>query len=383
MFGTMVQVIMAISLVIILFVVAFAIYNMELVNAIKESGKVRRQVPIFKGIKDLVRSQDVFNTINPTAPSFRDLSESVNQTSGGEYTYNFWMYMDNTDGAVLPIPPQSVLEQTPDRGLKGFVNNANVNLSNAERPFVLLLRGDPTPTWFKGPCFNARSPKTLKMDVMVKSPMITLERGGDVLSININTLNIPDGVKERAHNVCDEVSTDWEFMNSYRLAVKGLVDREGLHKNWFMVTVVVQDTYPSDPIPIRNKVRVRVYFNGVLELDRYVDGRLGVNRNPTVLRQNKGHLYIAPVIKEGSTALSLDLATGATPDKQDKLLMADLTYFNYAVEHKDINAMFKSGFTKSIAPSISDMDAGGIMSLTNNMSFQTSKPILSELKAQN
>ena len=126
--------------------------------------------------------------------------------------------------------------------------------------------------------------------------------------------------------------------------------REELRNKWFMVTVVVKDTFPADPLPIRNKVRVRIYINGVMELDKYLDGRLGnVSSSASVLKTNSGNLYVAPAIKfDSSTNAELSYSIPSA----DKVRMADLSYFNYALESAEIVDLFSSEFSKTIAPGI-------------------------------
>ena len=125
-----------------------------------------------------------------------------------------------------------------------------------------------------------------------------------------------------------------------------------------MFSIIIQDTFPTDPYPVRNKVRCRIYVNGLLELDRYVDGKLSTaeqnDKTPTVLKFNKGHLYINPEISitMPATRPGADPLTFTTyrPVEDHKLMMADLNYFNYALTPTELDELFTSGFEKSFAP---------------------------------
>lgn len=375
-----VQVIAAIALSIILFVIAFSIYNMETVRAIQEAGKVKRQTTIFKGVKDIAMNKDEsYNTLDPAHPTFKNLGMSVNQKGGAEYSYNFWMYISSdayNTGGIFASPNFSSTTAT-DAGLtRRSSNGRTLSTVQSQVPLVLLLRGSKKAYPYKNLC---NGPDTeMKVDLLVKNPMVKIEGNGDVLSVEINTQKSPDGVKEKSRDTCDERNTDWEYMNSYRVALKGLRSEDDLKDKWFMVTVVVQDTYPSDPLPLRNKVRVRLYVNGVMELDKYLDGKLGdTSGSSSILKNNNGNLHIVPLIKYNSTTLSKEPSSAS---HAGQIRMADLTYFNYAMDTAEIADVFSGGFTKALAPSAAsnnDEDDGSFM---DNMSVPTGSSILTQLK---
>lgn len=375
--GGTIQVIIAIALVLILCVVAFMIYNSEMIRAIQESRKVRKEVKVFTGIKDLSVSKDeVYNTIDPSHPMYRNIESSINQKAGAEYTYNFWLYVGNNISQVFGTTVKK--DSATDIGLTKSGDKRKLALETANQPIVLLLRGNKTAVPFKGVCYNNSDISSLKMDVLVKQPLIKLEHGGDVLSIELNTQDKPEGVKEKSRNTCSDTDTNWELMNSYRLAVKGFTSREGLRDKWNMITLVVQDTFPSDPLPLRNKIRTRLYVNGVMELDRYVDGKLAdTSSKATLLKNNQGNLYFAPVIKMTKTGASLSKEVGGSNPRQ--LMMADLTYFNYALDDATIKASFADGFTKSYAASMEIRSTMDDASFMDNKAFPSAGPSLSEL----
>lgn len=70
------------------------------------------------------------------------------------------------------------------------------------------------------------------------------------------------------------------------------------------------------------------------------------SENPTVLRLNSGHLHIAPQVMftSGNTTYQT-----YKPNTEKALMMADLTYYNYALEASEIDTLFASDFTKSAA----------------------------------
>lgn len=345
--GTIIQIIVAVLIVMILFVVGLLIYNAEQLKAVREAGKQRKAVTIFEGIKDLKASKnETYNTLNTSSPTYRDISSSINQPGGAEYSYNFWLYVDYSKDELEPQPESAQIKK--DQGYLG-ANAINKDV-------VLFLHGDKTLYTYKNICAENKD------DVMIKSPMVKLQNYGDVLSVELNTLAHPDGMRETAKNNCEEESTNWMAMNAHRLAIAGLRDRDptNFDKKWFMVTVVVRDTNPGDELPLRNKVEVRIYINGILELERYVDGSL--NKEGSVLRNNNSMFHFAPIIKNSSNApVSKEL------EAEKVVMVSDLTYFNYGIDISEIKSMHKRGITKKMAPSVSDV-SGDNTSFLNDVS---------------
>lgn len=351
--GSTIQIVIAVALVIVLCAIAFVVFNAEMLRAIKESGRVKRELPIFVGVKDLaVSKNEAYNTVDPLHPMYRNIESSVNQKAGAEYTYNFWLYMDSSKLPPVSSSSSARSHNATDVGLTQ--KDTNRPLSN--KPLVLLLRGDKNAVAFKNICNEPNSTASnLKVDVLVKQPMIKLEQNYDVMTIELNTQNKPDPVKEKSRNTCKSTESDWGVLNSYRIGVKNVKDKLAGSK-WNMVTLVVQDTFPSDPLPMRNKVRVRLFVNGTMEIDTYVDGKLAdTSSDATLLRPNNGSLYVAPIITAklnpadgNKTSLSAELGTS----NESTIMMADLTYFNYAIDVVQLKGLFDAGFNKRYAPSM-------------------------------
>lgn len=367
----------------LLFAAAFAIYNADQLRALKGMGRARKEVVVFTGVKDLhnVGDGESYNTMDPMHPMYKDMPPSINQASGAEYSYSMWLYINDTNctekGLKCALGSGKSLGNVADAGLTEFGNSEGASqTAPANKPFVLLLRGNKTPYAYKRLCAKNNDNKALKYDIMTKNPMIKLENGGDVLSVEINTIQSPDAVRARSRDVCDDVSEDWEHAQSYRIALKNLSMQPGTVVNrWFMVTVCVQDTTPMDPLPIRNNVRVRVYINGTKELDRYLDGRLDQGPgSATALRTNQGNLHVAPVIKLGDKRLTHDI------EGNDRMYMADLSYFNYALADDEVTRRFNAGISRTFAPSVSlnaNLDNTSFMA---NLSAGYKNNIMTELR---
>lgn len=324
LFRTSLQVVAAFAIVIILFVIAYNLFSREATRAIQESSELRNHIQIFKGIKDMsLTTGEVYNTVNDKGGLFMNLKPSVNQSGGIEFSYNFWLYQD---------PSYQTGNNTPgiDEGL-------------TQGDVVLLLRGNNTVQSYNNVC-GENMP-----NIYVKCPLIKLQNNGDTLSVEFNTEKSIDVVREGAKNVCGQSIDSWDEANQHKVSIRGLKNQPYSGK-WFMVTVIIQDTYPPDPLPFRNRVRVRIYINGVLELDQYVNNanEIGtVSKEPTILKPNQGNLYVMPQITINAT--STPASTTNKPTQVNNIMMADLSYFNYVIDADTILRMYEDSFTRTYA----------------------------------
>ena len=357
--GTTFQVIIAVMLVIILFVIGFSVYNLETMKAIQDASRQKIRTDIFTGVKDLVQNgEELYTTTDDSSASYKNLNLAVNQLGGAEYSYNFWLYIDGANYGLGPkMADKQPSIQPTDKGL-------------ATTDVVLFLRGNKVPYVYKNICGKD------KTDILVKSPLVKLEREGDVLSVEFNTTAAPDVTHESSRNTCNDNSTNWASMNNYKIAVSGLKEKQAqaLAAKWFMVSIIIQDTTPADPLPIRNKTRCAIYINGVLELERYTEGRLVQNESndPTVMLQNQGPLYVYPDIKKADgTALTKRFYNDT--NKQKGLMLADMSYFNYDLSTEEITNLFNASFKKEMAPKLTQFTASAKDDIFSNISLAPSK----------
>lgn len=319
------EVIAALVIVAGLYLLGLGVYNRDALSYIRQHGSVKKSVQVFMGVKDAQGAgSESLSTSDPNSGVFKELMLSTNQPGGAEMSWNFWIYMD------------------PDKDANGnFALGAAQTTASSTDPgltpndILLFLKGSKQVVTYKSLCHNT------KPDVLVKAPLLKLVQGGDELVVEFNTTSSPDAVKKDARNTCRDTNTDYDFRTRHRIGVKNLT-KDMFKKKWFMVTVILSDS--SDAFS-NDHVRARVYVNGVLESDTYCDGRLGgVPANS--IRNNAGDLYIFPVLPIGNGQTTKSI--GDT----DKLLMADLSYFNYTLTPDEITAMARAGFNKNYAPTI-------------------------------
>jgi len=370
------QVFFAIVLVIIFLIIGFAIYNFEMLKAIQKSRAIQITTPIFAGVVDFNTSGTfTYNTVStsPLDTSYRNLGNAINQPAGAEFTYNFWLYIDPSAGTdALPTANKkktSFFDPTKAKPTKNNRNTFTADYGLDTDQFILFMRGSKDSVHYNSLCGTKA-----KSDVLVKCPLVKLENAGDVLTVEFNTMQTKDengifrgvdAVMQNARNTCTAISTDWNYVNSYKIGVKNI--KASYPAQWFMVTIIIMDTYPSDPLPIRNKVRCQIYINGSIQMETYVDGMFNPPNSAgnSVLLQNQGNLFVGPKIEftrpddtvtpktqlstvppGGSSATG---GTGSAIDYPRSLCMADLTYMNYVPTPEQMIALYNAGFTKTYA----------------------------------
>jgi hypothetical protein len=320
--SNIVQVIISLVLVLILAFIGYAVFNNESVSALKNYNNVKKETTVFKGVFDFKSMQDGFyDTQDKSSASYVDLKPSINQAGGAEYTYNFWLYRDSEK-----------------------LKNATITAED----IALILRGSKRKIHY-----NSDSTCLLKNDndkyVLVKNPLIRMKKDGTSIIVEYNTVTFPDAFHEGGKTeIGVECSGGWFDRNKGLLGIYNIDST--YDKKWFMVTVILQEINPNNDILYKNKTTCKMYINGILMLDRIVESPYdSLATSSAAMRHNKGPLYINPKkIYNDDDTITTD----------SSLMMADLTYFNYAVGPDEIELLYKKGFTKGSAtiPSISNND---------------------------
>ena len=326
-----IQALLALAIVIILFVVGFMIYNYEYLKAFRAKGITKQKVVIFEGVKDLYMTKDdIYPTQDKNSAQYRDLSPSYNQQGGIEMTYNFWMYL--SDGYIKGAEPSA---------------RTDTGFDEPEHQQILFVKGSTNLVNYQNICKSGN-----KNDILVKCPLVKLENHGKVMTVEFNTLQGPDAIIENAPSVCSELTKQWDVANAHKIAIENL--ESGAMVNKFnMFTIIIQDTFPTDPHPYRNKVRCRIFVNTQLKFDKYVDGKVNPGATDfSTLKTNTGNLVIAPVMR---LANRNSTKTTKIPE-ENQLSLANMTYYNYAIPQAEIDSLFSSGYdNKPVKAEISAM----------------------------
>lgn len=329
MIYVLIQIIIAIILIVLMGVLAYGIYNKnarEILLDIMTPTTIRKKTKILDGVYEYkVGNKVTFNTRDKSKGTYIDLSPSINQKGGSVYTYNFWLYfpesVSNVNGKTL------VLFNKGSDQLVKYSSTYRCN-TNEEKG------------WF-----------------LVKNPLVRLDTNAsnkiDAIIVEFNSIEHPD-VFHAGANTGDKICTgNMVDKDDNLIGIKDLANRKDLEKQWNMITIIVSETSPDDDVFVSsNQAVVKLYLNGYAYLDK--DGELA--ERSTAMKVNNSDLHIGTEYTNNNNNA---LPTNGSPDSTD-VGISDLTYFNYALEDKEIVSLFKEGCKKSTAliPTTSTFDDG-------------------------
>jgi len=322
-----VEIIFAIFIVLLLTFIAYVVYNKEVLNSFSQNN-VRRKEQIFEGILDFggaVKSVEI-DTFDKNASSFLDLSPSVNQEGGAEYSYNFWLYLDQD------------------------------KFSTVSDDYTIFLRGNKVkvPYTNDSNCILKRKGEYY----LVKNPLLRLTGDGSALLVEYNTLTSPDSFREYGKNSVNCNSRKMYEKNNGLLGVYDL-NKSMYDKRWFMMTIVLKETNPNNDILYKNKTSCKIYLNGVTVLDRYVESPYNGSYGSTTMKHNRGKLYVN---------LDNEIAN------ENKIKIANLTYFNYGLDTKQITDLYNEKFPVTAVKVTSDYQDGKEISFSRTDDNNMPKP---------
>lgn len=329
MISNIIQIVLAIFIIILLYIIAYYTFNNESMNIVRiMSGSKAKKIEIFKGIYDFTEREIGINTYNNnyTNGPFRELIPSINQYGGAEYTYSFWLKIDS------------------DKLMKANTTIGNQKMDHDN--IVLFLRGDKKLIKYK-PSDNSNC-LLEKMDkyILVKNPLIRMKKDGSSIIVEYNSVSNPDTYREDGIGTL-ECESNWNDNNKGLLGIYNI--NKDYNKKWFMFTVVLQEITPEDDILNRFRTRCKIYLNGINMLNRIVEapfnGQDTTSYGSAAMKHNRGKLYINPG-NLFNTEINNEMLFTDNQESQNALQMSDLSYFNYALEQDEIIKLFKKGFTK-------------------------------------
>ena len=328
MIYVLIQIIIAIILIVLMGVLAYGIYNKnarEILLDIMTPTTIRKKTKILDGVYEYKIGHNVtFNTRDKSKGTYVDLSPSINQKGGSVYTYNFWLYF-----------PESVSSVSNTQTLVLFNKGSDqlVKYSSTYRCDTNEEKG-----WF-----------------LVKNPLVRLDTNAnnkiDAIIVEFNSIEHPDVFHAGANTGDKNCTGNMVDKDNNLIGIKELASRNDLRKQWNMITIIVSETSPDDDVFVSsNQAVVKLYLNGYAYLDK--DGELA--EKSTAMKVNNSDLHIGTeYTNQHNNALPIGSDfTGVG--------ISDLTYFNYALEDKEIVSLFKEGCKKSTAliPTTSTFDDG-------------------------
>lgn len=331
MIYVLIQIIIAIILIVLMGVLAYGIYNKnarEILLDIMTPITIKKKTKILDGVYEYtVGTKVTFNTRDKSKGTYIDLSPSINQKGGSVYTYNFWLYF-----------PESVS-----------------NVSNAQT-LVLFNKGSDQLVKYTSTYRCDTNDSADKGWFLVKNPLVRLDTNGsneiDAIIVEFNSIENPDVFHAGANTGDKNCTGSMIDKDNNLIGIKELASRNDLRKQWNMITIIVSETSPDDDVFVSsNQAVVKLYLNGYAYLDK--DGELA--EKSTAMKVNNSDLHIGTKYNNAGDNSVLPTGTDST-----NVGISDLTYFNYALEDKEIVSLFKEGCKKSTAliPTTSTFDNG-------------------------
>jgi len=323
MISNIIQVFLGIFIVLILLFIAYMVYNYERLDTLRNASNIKKKIPIFKGIYDYATHSDVeYNTYKETSNSYRNLIPSINQTGGAEYSYNFWLKIDAT----------------------------NIQRANSYGDDILLfLRGSKIQIPYRETTSKANCLlKTNGKYILVKNPLIRMKKDGTSIIIEYNTLSDPDAYRFDGNSLIKCDTGKWDDRNAGLLGIYDMNSSEYDNK-WFMFTLVLKEITPENDILNKFKTSCKIFLNGIKMLDREVEapynGTTDGIPGSAAMKHNRAPLYLNPgnLLSNSATHTNNKIFT-STDDSP--LQMADLSYYNYALDSDEIKSIFSYGFNK-------------------------------------
>lgn len=333
--------------------VAYNIYLIELRHMFKGNNDIRKETELIYGVYDyLFMSEVIYNTTNKSHKYYRDMSPSVNQSGGAEYSYNFWLYID-----------QSKLSKLRSEG------NAN------KKDIVLFYKGNKN-LYYSDSNYNCQYKNADNfINIVTKNPLVRINHDGTCLAVDYNNILTSDSYQNNSiYKQCKFQTLDnkWESKNKNMLGIYDIT----FNNKWFMVTIVIKEVADNNNILSKNRAICRMYINGMLIFENKAETIYNQEIHSATIKHNKSPFYINPSFsypinktfsstqdmrtKYKNLAPYLDLNhTELTigNDEDARLLMgvlriADLKYYNYAINQEKINSIYREGFYKEILTTI-------------------------------
>ena len=338
-YNPLTQVIISLIILLLMGYLAYNIYLIELQHMFKGRNDIRKETVISSGIFDYGSNlEKMFNTVNRASESYLDISPSINQEGGAEYSYNFWLYVDQESIGKI-IVDNAVNKKDIVlfyKGEKNFYHNKNSNYNCSG--LTNTVAG--TPIW---------------PTLITKNPLIRINSDGTMLAIDYNNILNPDSYQHGSlYKGCGNLGGDadkWDKKNHNMLGVYDIK----FNNKWFMVSVVMKEVADNNNILTQNRAMCKIYINGMVVYDNKVETQYGTNgdKYSATYKNNRSPFYINPKFSSANIKTELNpyfnLSDGTLEGGKkitDVLKMGDLTYYNYAINSDIINQTYNKGITK-------------------------------------
>ena len=322
----------------------------EFEKLLKSQSDIRKEVDVLKGILDFQEKNSIqIETYNKASEEFIDINPSINQEGGAEYSYNFWLYVDRD------------------------IMDSNFG-SGEKKDIILFLKGE-SKLYYSSKnknCGNRTQQLKEHVNVMIKNPLIKLRPDGTSIVVEYNNIYTPESYKDNSDMSRQCATIDANSWNKKHENMLGVYNLD-FNRKWFMVTLIMKEVADSNNILLNNRASCKMYINGLNVLDK----KVGVTYNGKALsatfKNNKSPLHINPYLD--SLKDPYKVFGNRSIKKIDALKMADLKYFNYAIDEPKIAELYSNGFRKTKAEVKSENEKRYTMVTNAEMEKNEIKPI--------
>jgi hypothetical protein len=278
-----------VALVVILFLWFITIWIMEsdkiFVNS-KYNQDKKLKVHVLNGyVSASTFDTKSYNTMYQEHPRFLPIKRSVNRRGGAQFTYYFWMYVDN---------PVYLLPRTRE-----------------DPEYTLFIKGDHK-SYPYSKVDEVDSTTTNFTDKYVMCPQVSYGRETNDLEITFNS------TRQLKHKIKLESKEDADSAMRHNLTSLQ-------PKKWMLYTIIFNDNMPLNEF--ENGLLVRIFVNDILYQTEKLSG--------VSIIQNNGDFTLFP---DYNKQPSIEKAG---------LKLSDLTYCNYAMGENEVVSLFRSGPTLS------------------------------------
>jgi hypothetical protein len=314
----LIQVIISLIILLLMGYIGYNIYLIELQNMFNGESDIRKEVNVLSGTYDFSNSEVKYNTSDPSQLNFKDIKPSINQEGGAEYSYNFWL---NVNQEMIKDP------------------------SSIDKDIILFFKGEKNFYYNNKTNFNCANVLTKNNPVILtKNPLVRLSGDGRKIAVEYNNIHTSDSYQHGSkYTNCTYInsSTVWNNKNKNIL---GIYDIE-FNNKWFMVTIVMKEVADSNNILSLNRASCKLYVNGIKLLDRKVETKYGMDRYSATFKNNASHFYINPNIDKNN----IEINPYYKVTTETALRMADVKYYNYAINDDMITSLYNKGFNMEVA----------------------------------
>ncbi len=317
------QVIISLIILLLMGYIGYNIYLIELQNMFQGENDIRKETTIISGVYDFSNSEAKYNTGDKTETNFKNIKPSVNQEGGAEYSYNFWLNID-----------QDKMVNTP---------------KSEKKDVVLFLKGEKNLYYNSKANYNCANVNTNKNPIIItKNPLVRLSGDGRKIAIEYNNIYNSDSYQHGTeYKTCSSsqstLTADWNKRNKNLL---GIWDIE-FNNKWFMITIVMKEVADSNNVLAYNRASCKMFVNGVKLLDKKVETKYTNKIFSATFKNNSSPLYVNPVFTED--IVKADNNPYNRINETNVLRMADVKYYNYAINDDIITALYTKGVNTEVA----------------------------------